>query len=86
MAAASAPDPRSTAAMPSTVALSNCTNTPVEATDMDFEHFRIVGYGLIPDTGGAGRHRGGLGLFRRFEILKDDTNFASYTDRVRIAP
>jgi N-methylhydantoinase B len=66
--------------------LSNCTNTPVEATDMDFDHFRIVGYGLLPDTGGPGRHRGGLGLFRRFLILKDGTNFATYTDRVRLAP
>lgn len=66
--------------------LSNCTNTPVEATDMDFEHFRIVGYGLLPDTGGAGRHRGGLGLYRRFLILKDGTNFATYTDRVRLSP
>jgi N-methylhydantoinase B len=66
--------------------LSNCTNTPVEATDMDFEHFRVIGYGLLPDTGGAGKQRGGLGLFRRFLILKDDSNFATYTDRVRLAP
>ena len=66
--------------------LSNCTNTPVEATDMDFEHFRVIGYGLLPDTGGPGKFRGGLGLFRRFLILKDGTNFATYTDRVRLAP
>ena len=67
-------------------ALSNCTNTPVEAIDMDFEHFRVTGYGLVPDSGGAGRRRGGLGLWRRFEILKDATNFACYTDRMRIEP
>jgi N-methylhydantoinase B len=67
-------------------ALSNCTNTPVEATDMDFDHFRVIGYGLLPDTGGPGKHRGGLGLFRRFLILKDGANFATYTDRVRLAP
>ncbi len=66
--------------------LSNCTNTPVEATDMDFDHFRVVGYGLLPDTGGAGRLRGGLGFYRRFLILKDDTNFATYTDRMRLSP
>jgi N-methylhydantoinase B len=66
--------------------LSNCTNTPVEATDMDFDHFRVIGYGLIADTGGPGKHRGGLGLFRRFLILKDGANFATYTDRVRLAP
>lgn len=53
---------------------------------MDFDHFRVIGYGLLPDTGGPGKHRGGLGLFRRFRILKDGTNFATYTDRVRLAP
>lgn len=67
-------------------ALSNCTNTPIEATDMDFDHFRIVGYGLSPDSCGHGRHRGGLGFFRRFEILADEVNFAIYADRFRIAP
>lgn len=66
--------------------LSNCTNTPIEATDMDFDHFRIVGYGLIQDSGGAGKHRGGLGFYRSFEILKDDVNFAMYADRFRLAP
>lgn len=66
--------------------LSNCTNTPVEATDMDFEHFRIVGYGLRPDSCGHGEHRGGLGFFRTFEILKDGVNFAMYADRFRISP
>ena len=66
--------------------LSNCTNTPVEATDMDFAHFRITGYGLIPDSCGHGRQRGGLGLFRRFEVLRDGVNFAIYADRFRLAP
>jgi N-methylhydantoinase B len=67
-------------------ALSNCTNTPVEATDMDFDHFRIIAYELLPDSGGAGRRRGGLGFKRSFEVLKDDVNFACYSDRMRLAP
>jgi N-methylhydantoinase B len=66
--------------------LSNCTNTPIEATDMDFNHFRIIGYGLIPDSCGHGKQRGGLGFFRRFEILENDVNFAIYADRFVIAP
>ncbi|MGE3844697.1 MAG: hydantoinase B/oxoprolinase family protein [Vicinamibacterales bacterium] len=66
--------------------LSNCTNTPIEATDMDFKHFRVIGYGLIPDSAGHGKHRGGLGFFRRFEILADGVNFAIYADRFRLAP
>lgn len=66
--------------------LSNCTNTPIEATDMDFSHFRIIGYGLIPDSCGHGKQRGGLGFFRRFEILEDNVNFAIYADRFVIPP
>jgi N-methylhydantoinase B len=66
--------------------LANCTNTPVEAADMDFSHFRIIGYGLIPDSGGAGKQRGGLSFYRRFEILKDGVNFAIYSDRFRLPP
>lgn len=53
---------------------------------MDFKHFRVIGYGLIPDSAGHGKHRGGLGFFRRFEILADDVNFAIYADRFRLAP
>ena len=66
--------------------LSNCTNTPIEATDMDFDHFRVIGYGLTPDSCGHGKHRGGLGFFRSFGILADGVNFAMYADRFRIAP
>ncbi|MEC9371357.1 MAG: hydantoinase B/oxoprolinase family protein, partial [Pseudomonadota bacterium] len=35
---------------------------------------------------GHGRQRGGLALMRRYRILKDNTNFARYSDRARIAP
>ena len=66
--------------------LSNCTNAPIETIDADFEHVRILEYGLLTDTGGAGRQRGGVGLYRKFEILQDDVNFASYSDRMRLEP
>jgi N-methylhydantoinase B len=66
--------------------LSNCSNTPVEVLDMEFDYFRVIGYGLRTNSCGHGTHRGGLGLFRCFEILKDDVNFALYSDRVRISP
>ena len=66
--------------------LSNCSNAPIEATDMDFEHFRIVEYSLLPDSCGSGKFRGGLGIVRRYEVLKDDVNFAIYADRFRIPP
>jgi len=66
--------------------LSNCGNVPVEAMDMEYDFFRVEEYGLRPDSGGPGRHRGGLGFVRRYVIIKDDVGFATYGDRFRIAP
>lgn len=66
--------------------LSNCTNVPVEALDMDFDFFRVEGYGLLPDTGGPGRHRGGLGFFRSYRVIQDGVKFSIYADRFRIPP
>lgn len=66
--------------------LSNCSNTPVEAMDQDFPFFRVTDYALRPDSAGAGRHRGGAGFLRRFEILADATRLAIYSDRFRRAP
>ncbi|MBY0333657.1 MAG: hydantoinase B/oxoprolinase family protein, partial [Acetobacteraceae bacterium] len=63
--------------------LSNCSNTPAEALDQDFSFFRLTDYALRPGSGGAGRHRGGLGFIRRYEILKDGTKLALYSDRFR---
>ncbi|WP_372623538.1 hydantoinase B/oxoprolinase family protein [Falsiroseomonas sp.] len=66
--------------------LSNCSNTPVEAMDQDFSFFRVTDYALRPDSAGPGRHRGGAGFIRRFEILEDGTRLALYSDRFRRAP
>jgi N-methylhydantoinase B len=66
--------------------LSNCSNTPTEVQDMDFDHFRLVATGVIPDSGGHGAFRGGVGFFRSYEILKDDVFCAVYSDRFRFAP
>ncbi|MDP6342285.1 MAG: hydantoinase B/oxoprolinase family protein, partial [Alphaproteobacteria bacterium] len=66
--------------------LSNCSNVPIEAMDMEYSFFRVEEYGLIPDSGGGGRQRGGLGFQRRYLILDDDVTFATYSDRFRLAP
>src|SRR6185369_8673272 len=29
----------------------------------------LEGFGMVPDTGGAGRYRGGLGIFRKWRVL-----------------
>jgi N-methylhydantoinase B len=66
--------------------LSNTTNSPIEALDMEFDYFRIAGYALNPDSFGHGAHRGGLGMRRTYEILKDDVDFSLYGDRFEIIP
>ena len=68
------------------MALSNCSNTPVEALDMEFDFFRVVDYALAPESFGHGAHRGGAGFIRRYEILKDGATFAIYSDRFRQEP
>ncbi|MCH9670044.1 MAG: hydantoinase B/oxoprolinase family protein, partial [Gammaproteobacteria bacterium] len=66
--------------------LSNCSNIPIEAMDMAFDFFRVREYGLVPDSGGAGHHRGGLGFQRTYDILRDDVTFATYSDRFVYPP
>ena len=66
--------------------LSNCSNTPVEALDTDYDFFRVVDYSLAPDSFGDGEHRGGAGLRRRYRILKDGAKLQTYSDRHRLAP
>lgn len=62
----------------------NLANNPVELVENEFP-MRILRYGLRPDSGGAGRHRGGLGAERTFEVLSQ-CEFASQFDRVKFPP
>ena len=66
--------------------LGNCSNVPVESLDMDFDFFRVREYSLIPDSGGDGAFRGGLGIRRRYEIFADEVQYAQYSDRFRFRP
>jgi N-methylhydantoinase B len=64
---------------------SNCRNTPIEV----FEHrypLRTLEYRLVPDSGGAGKHRGGLSTQRTFEVTADEITFSALFDRSRIPP
>lgn len=48
----------------------NGQNTPIEMVEAIFP-LRFTRYGFVPDSGGAGRTRGGLGLERSFEFLAE---------------
>ena len=66
--------------------LSNCANTPVEALDAGYDFFRIKSYAMVTDSFGHGRHRGGAGFLRQYEVLKDGAKFAIYSDHHKFAP
>lgn len=66
--------------------MSNCANTPVEAAEISTPFLRLQRYDLIQDSGGAGRHRGGFGARREYEILEDGVEFTCFADRHKLRP
>jgi len=66
--------------------LSNTGNTPVEAIEMDQGFVRVRDYAMITDSGGAGRQRGGLGVRRSYDILKDGVLISTNSDRHDSSP
>jgi len=65
--------------------LSNCKTAPVEIIESEFPT-RVERFEMIPDSGGAGRWRGGLGFARDYRILADEVRFSLRTDKHAIAP
>jgi N-methylhydantoinase B len=63
----------------------NMSNTPVEV--LEAQHpIRIEEYALVPDSGGAGQHRGGLGLRRTYRLLAPEAHLQLRSDRMRFRP
>ncbi len=60
--------------------LANLGNQPVELLEADLP-LEVEGYGLVPDTGGAGRQRGGLAFFREFRVLAERATLTVRSDR-----
>ncbi len=66
------------------VAMSNTLNTPIEALEREFP-VRVIEYALRRDSGGAGAHRGGDGVVRELQALREMT-FSLIAERRRHAP
>ncbi len=47
---------------------------------------RLEAYGLVPDTGGPGRHRGGLALCRAYRILSEEAILNVRSDKRKFPP
>jgi N-methylhydantoinase B len=65
--------------------LANQMNTPIEMLEMSFP-LRVEEYSLIPDSGGAGRWRGGLAARRSWRILRHDSKCTTCCERTITAP
>ncbi len=62
---------------------SNCRNTPVEVFEGRYP-FRTIEYRMMPDSGGAGEHRGGLSTTRTLEVVADEITLSCLFDRAKI--
>jgi N-methylhydantoinase B len=66
------------------VAMSNTLNTPIEALEREFP-LRVTEYALRRGSGGAGIHRGGDGVVREIEALRE-LSFSLIAERRRHPP
>lgn len=62
--------------------MANCYDNPVEAIEMSYP-LLVETYAFIPDSGGAGRHRGGLGLCKRIKYLEGSGSFTNRSDATK---
>lgn len=63
----------------------NQSNVPIEMIEANYP-LRIRRYGMVPDTGAAGKYRGGNSLIRDYEFLADEGVFALRTDKRDFPP
>lgn len=55
-------------------------NIPVEQAECEYP-VHIERYGMVTDSGGAGRYRGGLGIEREWRLLEGEAHLAIRSDR-----
>jgi N-methylhydantoinase B len=63
----------------------NFSNTPIELVEAGYP-LRVEQYGFLPDTGGAGTFRGGLGMVKELRFLEAEGALQIRADRQRFRP
>jgi N-methylhydantoinase B len=63
----------------------NFSNYPAEVIEREYP-LRIEENGYLPDTGGAGRFRGGLALVRQYRFLEERATLQLRADRAEVGP
>jgi N-methylhydantoinase B len=66
--------------------LGNCLDLPVEAIELEHPEIRVEKYELIPDSGGPGKYRGGLGIRRDIRFLRGPGYLSTRSDAQKIPP
>ncbi|MBN1271688.1 MAG: hydantoinase B/oxoprolinase family protein [Candidatus Aminicenantes bacterium] len=66
------------------VHITNTSNLPIESMEMEYP-LRVLRYGLIPDSGGPGKFRGGMAIRKDILALKP-LLFSSHSDRHVFVP
>jgi len=67
------------------VHITNTSNLPIEAIEIEYP-LRVEEYALIEDTGGAGRHRGGMGIRRTIRPVGHVCEFNGVGERFAHKP
>ena len=67
------------------VHITNTSNLPIEVIETEYP-LRVESYGLIEDSGGAGRYRGGMGIRRVIGPVGHDCIFNGAGERFRHRP
>jgi N-methylhydantoinase B len=65
--------------------ISNMMNTPIEVLEMSFP-IRVEEYAVLPDSGGAGKYRGGCGARRVWRVLGNSARGAVCCERSKSPP
>ncbi len=65
--------------------VSNMSNTPIEILEMSFP-LRVEEYTLVPDSGGVGKYRGGLGVRRVWRVLEKQSHASVCCERTVTPP
>jgi len=65
--------------------MTNTRNAPVEVIEATYP-LRVERYGLVPDSEGPGKFRGGVGMQREFTFLAPESTITVSSDRNKIHP
>ena len=63
----------------------NCRNTPAEVLETKYP-FLTLEYSMRPDSGGAGKYRGGLGCKRVLRVVGPEITVSALLDRTKTTP